>query len=90
MPERDRPLMIPEVTVCCRPKGLPMATTKSPTSDLAESPSATCDRPSGLTFRTATSEGVSLPTTSALRSRPSCSVTVISLAFSTTCALVTI
>src|SRR2546430_9038806 len=56
MPERDRPLMIPEVTVCCRPKGLPMATTKSPTSALAESPSATCDSPSGLTLRTATSE----------------------------------
>ena len=32
MPERPSPLTMPEVTVCCRPKGLPMATTKSPTS----------------------------------------------------------
>src|SRR2546430_2166935 len=54
IPERDKPLMIPEVTVCCRPKGLPIATTKSPTSDLAESPSATCARPPALPLRTAT------------------------------------
>jgi len=82
--------MIPEVTVCCSPTGLPMATTKSPTSALAESPSATCDRPSGFTLRTATSRGRIAPDDVGLEVAAVCSVTVISLAFSTTCALVPI
>ena len=38
--ERPSPLTIPEVTVFCSPKGLPIATTKSPTSSREESPSA--------------------------------------------------
>ena len=37
MPERPSALTIPEVTVCCRPKGLPIAITKSPTWSLDES-----------------------------------------------------
>ena len=66
-----------------------MATTKSPTSSLVESPSATWVRLSGGTLTTATSDGTSLPTTVAARSRPSCRVTVISVALSTTWAFVT-
>ena len=66
-----------------------MATTKSPTSSLVESPSGIWMRLSGGTLSTATSEGTSLPTTVAVRSRPSCRVTVISVALSTTCAFVT-
>ena len=50
MPERPSPLTMPEVTVCCRPKGLPMATTKSPTSSRVESPSATWMSVSGRHF----------------------------------------
>ena len=42
----------------------------------------------GRTLSTAMSVGSSIPATSAFRSRPSASVTVISLAFSMTCALV--
>ena len=39
---------MPEVTVCCRPKGLPMATTKSPTRSRCESAKPICVRPSAL------------------------------------------
>ena len=37
--ERPLALMMPAVTVCCRPKGEPMASTQSPTFILSESPS---------------------------------------------------
>src|SRR5262249_4740675 len=72
-----------------QPEGIADGDPKSPTSTLAESPRVIWVRFSVLTLSTATSEGSSLPTMSAFRSRPSCRVTVISLAFSTTCALVT-
>jgi hypothetical protein len=37
--ERPLALMMPAVTVCCRPNGEPMASTQSPTLTLSESPS---------------------------------------------------
>ena len=37
--ERPLALMMPAVTVCCRPNGEPIASTQSPTLTLSESPS---------------------------------------------------
>ena len=90
MPVRPSALTMPEVTVCWRPKGLPIAITKSPTWSFEES--ARCisaGSAASLTRTTATSERSSAPTTSALSSTSSISVTVISVAFLTTCAFVT-
>ena len=82
MPERPSALTIPEVTVCCRPNGLPMAMTKSPTWSFEESARAiSAGNLPSVTFRTATSERSSAPTTSAFSSISSTSVIVISLAF---------
>src|ERR1700677_3943062 len=39
MPVRPSALTMPTVTVCCKPNGLPIATTQSPTSRRAEPPS---------------------------------------------------
>src|SRR5262249_53042174 len=71
------------------PKGLPIATTQSPTLRPSESPSLAVGRlvPASI-FSTARSVFGSRPITLALNSRPSFDVTVISFAFSTTWLLV--
>ena len=90
MPDRPSALTMPEVTVCCRPNGLPIATTKSPTRTEAESARLmSVGSVPSLILMTATSEPASAPTSSACSSRSSSSVTVISCALSTTWALVT-
>ena len=53
---------MPEVTACPRPKGLPIARTKSPTSSDLLSPIGTAVRFSVLICRTAMSVGLSRPT----------------------------
>ena len=79
---------MPEVTVWPSPNGLPIATTKSPTSARSESATGIWVRFAALTCSTATSDPGSLPTTFAVSERLSSSVTVISVAFSITCAFV--
>jgi hypothetical protein len=81
--------MMPAVTVLAKPKGEPMATTHSPTRSLLMSPIFTVGRLVPSILITATSLRVSAPITFALNSRLSFMRTVISSAFSTTCALVT-
>ncbi len=66
------------------PKGLPIATTKSPTSKRAESPRRIWVRFCASTWITAISVSGSRPRMRALNSRPSCRVTLISMAPSTT------
>src|SRR6056297_50804 len=88
MPERPRALTMPEVTVCPRPNGLPIATTKSPTSAREESAISSWVRRSAGILSNAMSVAGSAPITSASKLRSSCSVTVISSAPSITCALV--
>ncbi|MYL02409.1 MAG: hypothetical protein F4013_12160 [Gammaproteobacteria bacterium] len=77
-----RALTMPEVTVWVSPKGLPMATTKSPTCTASESPSGIWVRSSASSSSsTATSVPASDPTTTAETDRPSLRVTSISDAF---------
>ncbi len=81
---------MPAVTLPPSPNGLPIASTQSPTRALSLSPQRVAM--SGfavLTFRTATSVLVSRPTSSALISVSSCSLTVISSASAMTWLLVT-
>ena len=83
-------LMMPAVTVLAKPNGEPIATTHSPTRSLARMlPIFTIGRPVASTLITATSLRLSAPITLALSSRLSVKRTVISSAFSTTWALVT-
>src|SRR5437773_2214048 len=82
-------LTMPVVTVCSSPNGLPIAITGSPTSSRAESPSGITGSPVASTFRRAMSVLGSRPRTLAENSRPSASVTRISVAPSTTWLLVT-
>ena len=64
---RLRALMMPSVTVPLRlPRGLPTATTSSPTARALLSPTTAGVRPSASIFRTATSLAVSEPTTVAV------------------------
>jgi hypothetical protein len=88
--ERSFAETIPKLADSRRPKGLPMASTKSPCSSASESPSATVGRSAGAFSSriSATSVGGSLPTTLALNSRPSGSFTLISVASPTTWLLV--
>src|SRR5215469_6720163 len=80
---------MPAVTVLSSPKGLPMATTHSPTLSASESPSCATGR-SALASILSTARSVlgSRPRTFAGNSRPSLSATLISFAFSTTWLLV--
>ena len=78
-PSPGRPLRptaetMPEVTVWPTPKGLPTATTKSPTSSRSLSARVTAARRSAGIRISATSVSGSDPTNSALRVRPSLSV----------------
>src|SRR5438309_1288214 len=86
MPTLARPtaLTIPIVTVWLRPKGLPMASTYSPTWSLSESAQGMVGRSLASTWMTAMSVLGSVPTTLALSSRLSESRTRISSAFETT------
>ena len=69
---RSRAETMPAVTVPPRPNGLPIAITQSPTRSLSESPNFTAvSGLSGLTFSTARSVFVSVPTSSALSLVPS-------------------
>jgi hypothetical protein len=82
-------LMMPAVTVLEKPNGEPIATTHSPTRVRPELPIFTTGSPVASTLITATSLRLSAPTTLAFSSLLSVKRTVISSAFSTTCALVT-
>ena len=93
-PSRPRPLRpsaltMPRVTVCPSPNGLPIATTKSPTSSESESPGSSSTRSCASMRRSATSVPGSLPTSVASNSRRSRRVTTISSAPLTTWWLVT-
>ena len=66
---------MPEVTVCPIPKGLPMASTKSPTCMASESPSFASVSPSGGIDSSATSVLASLPITLARKRRLSLRMT---------------
>src|SRR5213592_4290121 len=83
-------LTMPAVTVACRPNGEPTAMTQSPTCIRSESPSrANLNWPlPSSSLSTARSVFLSRPTTFALCLPPSSVMTSISVAFSTTCALV--
>src|SRR5216683_2266207 len=87
---RARAETMPAVTVPPRPKGLPIASTQSPTFMTSLSPNGTAvSGLSVLTRRRARSVLVSLPTSSALRLVSSCRMTVISSASAMTWLLVT-
>ena len=80
---------MPAVTEPPRPKGLPTASTQSPTRALSLSANFTAFSGfSGFTFSTATSTFWSLPITSALSFCPSVKMTVTSLASAMTWLLV--
>ena len=83
---------MPEVTVWPTPKGLPIASTRSPTSSLSESPRTAgwSVSPSSPARRRARSLRSSETSTRAGNSRRSASTTLIAPAFSTTWWLVTI
>ena len=80
--------MMPAVTVFSRPKGEPIAATHSPTLAFEGSPIRTVGRFLASIFTSATSVRRSTPITFAWNSRLSVSLTVTSVASSTTCALV--
>src|SRR5215467_13095005 len=82
--------MMPDVTVPPRPKGLPIASTQSPTLALAESPQdAAASGAFGSTFRSARSLTASRPMTSACNVVSSDKVTVICSALVITWLFVT-
>ncbi len=83
---------MPCVTVCPTPNGLPMASTKSPTSSASELASSSVGKRScaSLMRSTARSLRLSLSTIEASNSRLSASATFTSSAPSMTCTLVTI
>ena len=87
---RLRPEMMPWVTVpeSC-PAALPIATARSPTCRMSESPKEAGASPSAVILTTARSVRVSEPTIHASSSRPSSSSTVTAEEPSTTWALVT-
>src|SRR5881397_2486679 len=82
-------LTMPVVTVCSSPNGLPIAITGSPTWRREESPSGITGSPVASTLRSAMSVFGSRPRSRPGSSRPSASVTLISVAPSTTWLLVT-
>ena len=84
IPVLPRALMMPDVTVFPRPKGLPIAMTKSPARTVSELPIGMSVSPSASTFSTAISVAASEPMTSASRSSPSSRDIWISSALSTT------
>ena len=87
-PERPSAETMPEVTVWPKPKGLPIASTMSPTRSVSEEPKVVAGRSVASTCSTARSVSGSLPTTLASSFLPSESDTSISSAASTTWLLV--
>jgi hypothetical protein len=87
---RPTALTMPDVTVCGRPNGPPMATTGSPTRALSEFANAIgcSSEAAALTRMTATSVDGSVPMTLALAVVPSPKVTVAVRAPETTCSSV--
>jgi hypothetical protein len=81
--------MMPMVTVWPTPSGLPIASTTSPTCTASELPSASAGSPSAVTLSSATSLGLSVPTTAAGSVRPSGNSTVMLSAPSITWLFVT-
>ena len=82
---RLRAETMPAVTVPPSPNGLPIAITQSPTRTASESPNETAGSgASAFTRNTARSVFSSLPTSSAVKLRPSGKLTVISSAPSMT------
>ncbi len=82
---RLRAETMPSDTEPPSPKGLPMASTQSPTLSLSESPKlTTVSGFSGFTLSTAISVLASRPTSSALRFVPSVKTTVMSSDWSIT------
>ena len=81
---------MPAVTECCKPKGLPIATTTWPTRTFLELPSVAhgSDPPSVAARSTARSVSASRPTRSARSDRPSGSIAVSRSAPATTWLLV--
>ncbi len=69
-------LTMPDVTVPLSPSGLPTATTSSPTESASESPKVVGFNPVASILTTARSDVGSVPTIFALKSLPSCVVTV--------------
>ena len=88
--ERPLALTTPAVTVFSNPKGEPMASTQSPARSAWLLPIGTVGRLCASIFSTAMSVFGSMPSTLALNSRRSVSLTVTVLAPLTTCALVMI
>ena len=89
--ERSSALTIPDVTVFSSPKGLPIATTASPTCSADESARVTgvnADDGASTSITARSVEG-STPTTVASDVLPFAKRTWIEEAFSTTCAFVT-
>ena len=82
--ERPRAETMPMVTVWPTPKGLPMASTTSPTRMPSIWPKTMAGSLSALTLSTARSVSGSLPMTLALSLRPSLTATSMSSAASTT------
>src|SRR6185437_5082150 len=85
---RDLALTMPEVTVFSNPNGWPIATTQEPTLVSPGSPVLTAGRFFASIFNTAMSVVLSTPSTLAVNSRLSVSLTLTLSAPSTTCALV--
>ena len=85
---RSSALTMPAVTVCPTLKGLPMASTASPTCSARTLPSVTTGRLGSSILSTAMSVSGSLPTTVARVLRPSASWTSMSVAPATTWWLV--
>ena len=82
--------MMPDVTVPPSPKGLPIASTQSPTLALAESPQEAAGNGAlGSTLRSARSVTASRPITSACKVVSSDKVTVICSALAITWLFVT-
>ena len=69
---RPRALMIPWLTECIRPKGLPRARTQVPTAAVSLLPRRAAGRSSRSSLRTAMSALASLQIRSGVRVRPSC------------------
>ena len=87
-PERPSAETMPMVTVWPKPKGLPIASTTSPTRSVSTEPKVIAGRSLASTRSTARSVSGSLPTTVASSTLPSDNDTSISSAASTTWLLV--
>ncbi len=81
---RSMALTMPWVTVCCSPKGLPIASTSSPTCSRSERPRLITGSLVSSTDSSARSVSGSRPTTFATALRPSASCTLMEVALAIT------